>query len=122
MLRTGREEEDEDGEMVLGWNEYLLVAADDPAPSKPAANCPWAEPETVVEREVGSPLEEGVEEARGMRPRPPEERIREGEVTKVVVVVVVWDSHLPTLSSILGDIPGYFFLPAHTHREKIMIG
>ena len=56
----------------------------------------------AVVRETPSPLEEGVEEARGTRPRPLEERLREGEVTTPTDVC---DSHCPTLSIIFGDIP-----------------
>lgn len=53
-----------------------------------------------VEPEL-SPLDEGVEEAKGTGPRPAEDTLRGGMVVTV--------SHWPTLASILGDIPGYFF-------------
>ncbi len=62
----------------------------------------------LLDRIVGSPLL-GVDAARGTRPRPPEEMLREGEVAEAGMVC--WDSHWPTRRSILGDMPGNFFLP-----------
>lgn len=65
--------------------------------------------EVVPPREGMSSLdEEGVEDAMGTRPRPLEERLREGEVTAGEAC----DSQCPTLIIIFGDMPGNFFLPA----------
>lgn len=65
MLRGGREEEEEEGEIVLGWKEYRFVSVEGAG----------------LGLLLSSVDEEGVEDATGTRPRPPEETLRTGEVT-----------------------------------------
>lgn len=65
----------------------------------------------VTAEEVGPKLSpsDGVEEASGTWPRPAEDTLRGG--------VTVAVSHRPTLASILGDMPGYFFRSVHKGRK-----